>query len=198
MANSNIHQIENKFLLYHHINPITNIVFYVGIGDNKRPFDHSSRSNWWIDTVSKYGIIVEIISTDLSWKDACEFEILFIRHFGRRDKGLGPLVNMTDGGDGSGGCYPSEETRKKMSDSQKKVDRSLMKQHLKGRKLSTECILKRSKKQSKPVVQLDINGNIINEWTSLKETSCVLNIPGPNLCAMLKGRLKNKYNLKYK
>jgi hypothetical protein len=138
MANFNTHSIENKFVLYHHINPLTNEVFYVGIGDARRPFEHSSRSKWWNSTVAKYGLIVEVISTDLTWKDACEWEILFIKYFGRRDKGKGKLVNMTDGGDGSAGCYPSEETRKKMSSSQKNVDRSLMPQHRKGRELSEE------------------------------------------------------------
>lgn len=92
----------------------------------------------------------------------------------------------------------SNEAKLKMSIAQNKVDRSLMPQHKKGRKLSPESIIKRSKKLFKAVIQINAEGIIINEWNSIKEAAVTLNTYDTHLCAILKGRLKNKYNIKYK
>ena len=60
---------ENKYCVYFHINPLKNEIFYVGIGSVKRA--HSkSRSKWWKNIVSKYGYIIDIIETDLTWSEA--------------------------------------------------------------------------------------------------------------------------------
>ena len=40
--------------------------------------------------------------------------IKYIKIIGRRNKKLGPLVNMTDGGEGCSGCKPSVETMLKL------------------------------------------------------------------------------------
>lgn len=95
-------------------------VFYIGIGkENKRAYDKKGRNKFWRDTVSKYEYEVQILKRDLTWKDACELEIILIAHYGRRDLRLGTLVNLTDGGDGQEN--PSEETRKKMSDAKQGI-----------------------------------------------------------------------------
>jgi hypothetical protein len=39
--------------------------------------------------------------------------------FGRKDLGTGILHNRTDGGDGSSGWVPSEETKRKISEAHK-------------------------------------------------------------------------------
>lgn len=102
-------------VLYLHINPITLEIFYVGIGNSKRPYRVSKRSKFWNNIVNKYGNPIIEILNDLSWEEACELEKHYIKIIGRRDLGLGPLVNMTDGGDGTIGQYHSEETRIKKS-----------------------------------------------------------------------------------
>lgn len=95
--------MDNKTCLYVHVNLIKQEIFYIGIGDKDRPFNRKYRSNWWKDTINKYEYGVVIIHEGLTWNDACELEIKYIAQMGRRDKGLGPLVNMTDGGDGTFG-----------------------------------------------------------------------------------------------
>lgn len=60
----------------------------------------------------------EILESDLLERDAFEREIFHIARIGREKNG-GPLVNLTDGGEGPSGMAVSEETRKKISRSSK-------------------------------------------------------------------------------
>ena len=102
-------------VLYRHLKPCGE-VFYIGIGVNqKRPYDKVRRSNHWKNLVSKYGYEVQILKSDLTWEDACELEVALISHYGRKDLGLGTLVNMTDGGDGAVGVIYTKEYRDNMS-----------------------------------------------------------------------------------
>ena len=101
-------------VVYFHRRKDTNQVFYVGIGKSKkRAYWTYTRSDWWYKVVNKVGYDIEIVHKGLTWDEACEKEKYYIKEFGRRDKGLGPLVNQTDGGDGQLGFIHSEETRKK-------------------------------------------------------------------------------------
>lgn len=92
--------MKNNKVVYRHRNAETFQVFYIGIGNKRRPYKRGSRNTDWHETVNKCGYIVEVIANNLSWEDACELEILLIKEYGRRDLGLGPLVNWTDGGGG--------------------------------------------------------------------------------------------------
>ena len=73
----------NKFYVYVHYRLDTNKPFYVGKGFGNR--------------------------ADISEDQAFELETFLIEFIGRKHLGLGPLVNMTDGGDGVGGYIWSEE-----------------------------------------------------------------------------------------
>jgi hypothetical protein len=110
MEDNNIHYV------YLHINLVSNEVFYVGKGKDKRAWSKDSRSDYWKSIVNKYGYKVEIIENNLTNDISLQREKLYINLIGRKDLGLGPLVNFTDGGEGTSGCIPNEETRKKMSD----------------------------------------------------------------------------------
>lgn len=75
------------------------------------------------------------------------------------------------------GKKATEETRKRMSESQKKIWTPERREAnskrfkgrvspMKGRKASPETIAKKLLKTQKPVIQIDISGNIVKEWAS--------------------------------
>jgi len=108
-------KLEKKYCLYFHLKKGTNIVFYVGIGDKYRPFVDLDRSKLWHRTANKYGYYVIIKHTNIDWYNACKLEIAWIKKIGRRDKGLGTLVNHTDGGDGIPGYRHTDYFKVKKS-----------------------------------------------------------------------------------
>lgn len=85
-------------------------VFYIGIGKNEnRAYSKKSRGKFWKDYVSKYDYEVEITHRNINWEEACSIEKYLISFYGRRDLGLGSLVNQTNGGDGL--VNPSKEVK---------------------------------------------------------------------------------------
>ena len=107
------------YSVYLHKRKTDNSVFYIGIGNNKRPYVKSNRSKFWKNEVNKHDYNVEILSNNLTWENAQEAEIYLINLYGRRDNNTGCLVNLTDGGDGSPGTIVSNETKLKLSKSMK-------------------------------------------------------------------------------
>jgi len=99
-----------EYCLYFHINKSNSVVFYVGIGNKKRPYSKKSRSQFWKNIVNKYDYLVEVVHSDLKIDEACDLERYYIKLFGRLDTGSGSLVNLTDGGEGSTGYKHSDET----------------------------------------------------------------------------------------
>ena len=92
-------------VVYRHINTDTLEVFYVGIGNKKRPKSKDSRNRLWNKYVTDNpNYHVEIIAVDLSHDDACELEMLLIEEYGRQNLNTGCLVNMTRGGEGVLDC----------------------------------------------------------------------------------------------
>jgi hypothetical protein len=100
-----------------------NIPFYVGIGRTAtrwNPVYARTRNPHCHRTVSQIGtsnVIIELID-GLSKESACRIEQTLIWYYGRADLGIGPLTNMTDGGDGTQNV--SNESKKRMSNSAKK------------------------------------------------------------------------------
>jgi len=137
----------NNYLLYFHRNPITNGVFYVGIGDEKRPYSKYGRGIHWQKYTNKYpDYKIEIAEENLSREDAIFMECNYIQMFGRKgyERG-GCLVNSTTGGDAAFSFKHTDETKAKISAAGKGRDL--------GKKRSAETRLKQSlakmgKKQS--------------------------------------------------
>ena len=83
--------------------------FWIGKGKNKRAWVHLKRKDhhpltYKIQKMLREGIepIIEITNRE-SEKLAFLYEKFLIAAIGRKDKGYGPLLNMTDGGEGYSG-----------------------------------------------------------------------------------------------
>jgi hypothetical protein len=88
--------------------------YYIGKGKGNRIYDKRKTTRLPKD---KSRII--FLKQNLTEEEAFRHEIYMIAVFGRKDLGTGILHNRTDGGEGASGCIPSEETRRKMSESGK-------------------------------------------------------------------------------
>jgi len=101
----------NIFYVYLHRRLSDNKVFYVGKGKNKRAWSTYRRSSYWSNVVAKHGFKVEIVFDELSEADAFQIEkdtITEMKYFGS------PLVNLTDGGEGTSGLKRTAESVTRM------------------------------------------------------------------------------------
>jgi hypothetical protein len=120
--------------VYQHIRLDTNEVFYIGIGKQKyRSTDQNNRNKYWLNVVNKVGYSIEIIAENISYDEALNLERHLIKTIGRKDLGLGPLVNMTDGGEGRSNFKHSKESMLKTKNSEGYKNRNVSKHHLKGK-----------------------------------------------------------------
>jgi hypothetical protein len=104
-----------EYYVYCHRNPLTNEIFYIGKGKNQRAYNSQSRGKHWKNYVKKNGIpIVEILYKNLNEEQSLIIEKEMIDKLGRKDLGLGKLINETDGGDGISGLKHNDETKEKI------------------------------------------------------------------------------------
>jgi hypothetical protein len=88
--------VERNNVLYFHRNPVTDEIFYVGIGSVQRANKLCGRGSRWHFYVKKYGKPrVEIYKNNLLWYEALALESHFIDFYGRKkiDK-EGVLTNL--------------------------------------------------------------------------------------------------------
>jgi len=81
-------------------------IFYVGIGSDsnyKRAKNKSLRTDYFKKIINKSKCRLDIVFDDLTWEEACLKEIELIALYGRKDLGIGTLINFTDGGEGRKG-----------------------------------------------------------------------------------------------
>lgn len=109
----------NDAVVYAHKRKSDDQVFYIGIGNEKRPTYEHGRSRFWKNYTSKHEWYAEILARDLSWEAACRMEVDLIAQYGRRDKGEGNLLNQTMGGDGVRDRVFTYGQRKRMSEAGK-------------------------------------------------------------------------------
>ena len=114
--------MEKSYYIYLHIRKDNGVVFYVGKGTDEGNliFERSKateRNKWWKNTTNKTEYEIKIVNTFDSEDKAFQKEKELIKKYGRKDLGLGTLVNLTDGGEGMEN--PSQETRMKLSESHK-------------------------------------------------------------------------------
>lgn len=88
-------------------------LFYIGKGKGNRAHSKADRNKHWNHIVSKDGLKVEVFAYWQTETEAFAHERLLISCF--RDTLGFKLANYTDGGEGSSGFSPTEETRSKLS-----------------------------------------------------------------------------------
>jgi hypothetical protein len=104
-----------RHYVYAHLKADTLEPFYVGEGHGRRAWSPYGRSKHWNAVKHKHGIVVMIAQDDMMEAIAFELERNLIARIGRKDLGLGPLVNHTNGGEGTSGRVVSAKTRETQS-----------------------------------------------------------------------------------
>jgi group I intron endonuclease len=115
-----------KHYIYQYFDPIRKEPIYIGKGFGNRMFNHLQPSYQyphpfyhrieWIQKQNQIPIISKL-EEHLSDENATQREKYWIREIGRKDLGKGPLLNLTNGGEGICGFKHSKKTRSKMSHS---------------------------------------------------------------------------------
>ena len=118
-----------KYYLYRHIRLDEDQPFYIGFGkkteqDEKyhtytRANTLKKRNSIWHRIHNKTEIKVEILLESDNSDFVLQKEREFVKLYGRINLGTGTLANLTEGGDGTVGYKHSEESKLKMSKSQK-------------------------------------------------------------------------------
>jgi hypothetical protein len=112
----------NNYYVYRHYIKGTNVVFYIGIGKQKKYFRAKTiygRNNFWNNIYNKYGFEYEVISDNLTLEYAIDLEIFLISLYKRKIPDGGTLVNLTDGGEGTVNLYKTKEQIEKWKKSNK-------------------------------------------------------------------------------
>lgn len=153
-------------VVYFHRNPLTLEIFYVGIGNDKRPYSKKCRNNFWKNYVNKYGNpVIQIVYSNIDKKEACRLEVFYISLLGNKVNG-GQLVNLSDGGETNIGYRLNAEQKKAVSERAKKRSNS----HLFTKEARAKANLKTSaslKGRMKGV----LNPNYGNKWTDEMKTA---------------------------
>ena len=92
-----------QYYVYIHKSKKDGRIFYVGKGHGNRYISHTDRNYNWNKIVKEEGFISEIVKYTDSEILAYEEEIRLIAEIGRKDLGLGDLVNLSNGGEGNSG-----------------------------------------------------------------------------------------------
>ena len=191
-------------IVYQHRRRDTNEVFYIGIGTGrKRAYSKNHRNDRWYKVINKVGYEVDVLIEGISWEKACEIEVGMIASYGRSDKGLGTLVNMTDGGDGV--KNPSEERRSRMTGANSPTKRAEVRKKMSDSKSGekhpnwNKPRYKNAGLASKAVVQLDKQSEkLLKSYNSIAEATKQVNVNYGNISRCCNGKLKSAGGFKWK
>lgn len=194
--------------VYRHIRLDKNVPFYIGIGTDEsfaRSRERCRRNKLWNKIAAKTEHKVQILFDDLTWEEAKQKEIEFIALYGRIDKGLGSLSNLTDGGDGTLGAIVSKEKRELFSrvhsgkihspEVREKISNTLKSKPRDEEKIArfVEGSLRYAKSQIKKVLCTD-TGMVFESAT---DAASYFKITRTAIVRQINGKRKNKFNLTY-
>lgn len=166
--------------VYMHVNR-SNGKRYVGITSKSNPNHRWNSGRGYKENthfnsaIEKYGWDAFdhiIISDGLDAEEAKNMECALISQWNTKDPLFG--YNMTAGGDGTQGFYPSEETRKKLSAARRKENLSeetlrRRSMSLRGRKFTDEHKRKIGDGNSKAIEMYDKGGNVLDSLRSARD-----------------------------
>jgi hypothetical protein len=138
------------FYVYAHLTADTEEVFYIGKGCTTRCASLKSRSKFWKSIAAKHGRRFLILFRG-DEQQCLREEKRLISKIGRRDLGNGPLVNLTDGGDGL--LNPSDQTRRRMSEARAGVPMSEEQRALRRNKVHSEDTRRRMSESHKNLIR---------------------------------------------
>jgi len=184
----------------------------------ERAYSLNNRNSHFLNIIKKIDYVIEIMLESDSQEFIKDKEKEFISLYGRIDTKKGILSNQTDGGDGH--FNMSVENRNKLSllAKEKFTGKKQNPEHIEkrisyriGSKMSQETIEKRTEtrkqnainrgyyvnfekieKESKPILQFDMDNNFIKEWKSIREACRELNISRSNVINVCKGKHRFK------
>lgn len=176
-----------QWTVYIHTNKL-NGKKYIGITSKRNPAHRWNGGRGYqanphfYAAIQKYGwdgFEHTIIASNLTSEAAKSMEQTLIAKYHTQDTAYG--YNMTAGGDGSCGCHPSEETRRKLSTARRKENLSeetLQRRSigLRGRHFSAEHRRKIGDANSKPVEMLDANQRVVSTFQSAHEAEMTTGI----------------------
>lgn len=151
---------------------------------------------YFYNAIQKYGwdhFEHIILYEDLTREEAFRLE----KHLIKKYKELNKSYNIACGGGGISGYKHSQEIKELLSQKRKGIKYSeqtlrRMSESHKGKRLSEQA----KAKISKPVIQLDLNGNIIARWKSIAEACRVLGFKSKSKiseCCKNRRKLRGKY-----
>ena len=130
-----------RFYVYEHIRKDTGAVFYVGKGSGNRCNHFVNRGKFWNNfSKSKDNVEVRLPIQNVDEEFSLLAEVELIDLYRRRGVFL---VNISDGGEGTSGWIPSEETRKRIGEANKHTPKASGEKHgMFGKKHTPESLAK--------------------------------------------------------
>ena len=174
-------KINNKCYIGSAISIKNRLVQHKSLLNKNKHFNAHLQSAW-----NKYGFnnftfeILEVTNKE----ELQEKEEYYIQFFKSNDRKIGYNIRIN--------C----NTNLNLKASKQTIEK-LRNSHL-GHKRSKEAQDKISKSQFKPVSQLDLDGNLIASFDSIKQASDITNIPSRSISACCTGTLNKSYGYKWK
>lgn len=147
----------NRICVYSHVYDNEDKPFYIGQGRLSRAFNFLQRDKSWKEKVKDESKVkVNILYIDITIEESIFLEKELIAKYGRLDNNTGCLVNGNDG-DTAIGCKGSSNF--------------FFNKHLYGKDNGNFGNKYENNSLSIPVMQIDILGNLIKEWSSATEAA---------------------------